>query len=120
MNEYVTVNLDKRNLGLKGLEFADIILAFLGLFLFLFLVLVVKSPMLAIYISIIYIALLAPIQLSNKNRVYKIVFMLIIYIFNKHIFIYQKFEKEGVLNESYQKLKEIKNKIRQRINDKRL
>ena len=101
MNEYVTVNLDKRNLGLKGLEFADIILAFLGLFLFLFLVLVVKSPMLAIYISIIYIALL-------------------IYIFNKHIFIYQKFEKEGVLNESYQKLKEIKNKIRQRINDKRL
>lgn len=115
MNEYVTVNLDKRNFGLKGLEFADIILALLGIFLFIFLSLVVKDVMLAIYVAIVYVALLSPVQLSNKNRVYKILFMILIYFINKHVFIYQKAEREGVLNEGYQRIKEIENKIRKRI-----
>ena len=117
MNEYVTVNLDKRNFGLKGLEFADIILALLGIFLFIFLALIIKDIMLAIYVMIVYVALLSPIQLSNKNRVYKIIFMISIYFINKHVFIYQKSEREGVLNEGYQRIKEIKNKIRKRFDN---
>lgn len=115
MREYVTLNFNKKNFGFKGLELTDFVLFGIGVIMFIIISSNTSNFEIPIFFLITYAFLLIPIQLSNKNRIYKILFMVFIYYLNKHYYIYKKNETEGVVNEAYQKFNQIKSKINKRI-----
>lgn len=89
---YITLKSIKRNLGFKGIEIADIVIAlpiiftFVILFCFTFL----KIP--ALIFLMIGIFCLLPINISKKNRMYKVLILIIKYITRNRIFIYRRNE----------------------------
>ena len=115
--EYVTIESEKRNLGLKGLEVADFVLAISGLVLFIFFIIGLGQIEFAFYFIVVWGFMMLPVNMSNKNRIYKIVWMLIIYALNNHIFLYEKDKKEGALNEYSKKFKELKDSLKSKIDD---
>lgn len=89
---YITLKSIKRNLGFKGIEISDIVIAlpiiftFVILFCFTFL----KIP--ALIFLMIGIFCLLPINISKKNRMYKVLILIIKYITRNRIFIYRRNE----------------------------
>lgn len=87
---YITVKSIKRNLGFKGIEISDIaialpiILSFIVLFCFTPL----KIP--ALMFLMIGIFCLLPINVSKKNRMYKVIGLIFRYILRIKVFVYQE------------------------------
>ena len=96
---YITVKSIKRNLGFKGIEISDIVIALpiITLFIILFCFTPLKIP--AIVGLMIGIFCLLPINVSKKNRMYKVLILIFQYIFRTKIFVYQKdnIKKEKVI-----------------------
>lgn len=90
---YITVKSIKRNLGFKGIEISDIIIALpmIILFIVLFCFTPLKIP--AIVGLMIGIFCLLPINVSKKNRMYKVIGLIFKFLIREKIFVYQK---EGV------------------------
>ncbi len=90
---YITVKSIKRNLGFKGIEISDIVIALpmIILFIVLFCFTPLKIP--AIVGLMIGIFCLLPINVSKKNRMYKVIGLIFKFLFREKIFVYQK---EGV------------------------
>jgi len=90
---YITVKSIKRNLGFKGIEVSDIIIALpmIITFIVLFCFTPLKIP--AIVGLMIGIFCLLPINVSKKNRMYKVIGLMFKFLIREKIFIYQK---EGV------------------------
>lgn len=90
---YITVKTIKRNLGFKGIEVSDIIIALpmIILFIVLFCFTPLKIP--AIVGLMIGIFCLLPINVSKKNRMYKVIGLIFKFLFNEKIFVYQKERK---------------------------
>jgi hypothetical protein len=90
---YITVKSIKRNLGFKGIEISDIAIALpmIILFIVLFCFTPLKIP--AIMGLMIGIFCLLPINISKKNRMYKIIGLIFKFLIREKIFVYQK---EGV------------------------
>lgn len=90
---YITVKSIKRNLGFKGIEVSDIIIALpmIITFIVLFCFTPLKIP--AIVGLMIGIFCLLPINVSKKNRMYKVIGLMFKFLIREKVFIYQK---EGV------------------------
>ena len=90
---YITVNSIKRNLGFKGIEISDIVIALpmIILFIVLFCFTPLKIP--AIVGLMIGVFCLLPINVSKKNRMYKVIGLMFKFLIREKIFVYQK---EGV------------------------
>ena len=90
---YITVKSIKRNLGFKGIEISDIIIALpmIILFIVLFCFTPLKIP--AIVGLMIGVFCLLPINVSKKNRMYKVIRLIFKFLIREKIFVYQK---EGV------------------------
>lgn len=92
---YITVKSIKRNLGFKGIEVSDIIIALpiLILFIILFCFTPLKIP--SIVGLMIGIFCLLPVNVSKKNRMYKVIGLMFKYLFKNKYYVYQK---KGVVN----------------------
>ena len=90
---YITVKSIKRNLGFKGIEVSDIIIALpmIITFIILFCFTPLKIP--AIVGLMIGIFCLLPINVSKKNRMYKVIGLMFKFLIREKVFIYKK---EGV------------------------
>ncbi len=90
---YITVKSIKRNLGFKGIEISDIVIALpmIILFIVLFCFTPLKIP--AIVGLMIGVFCLLPINVSKKNRMYKVIGLMFKFLIREKIFVYQK---EGV------------------------
>lgn len=90
---YITVKSIKRNLGFKGIEISDIVIALpmVILFIVLFCFTPLKIP--AIVGLMIGIFCLLPINVSKKNRMYKVIGLIFKFLIREKIFVYQR---EGV------------------------
>lgn len=90
---YITVKSIKRNLGFKGIEISDIVIALpmIILFIVLFCFTPLKIP--AIVCLMIGVFCLLPINVSKKNRMYKVIGLIFKFLIREKIFVYQK---EGV------------------------
>ena len=87
---YITVKSIKRNLGFKGIEISDIVIALpmIILFIVLFCFTPLKIP--AIVGLMIGIFCLLPINVSKKNRMYKVIGIIFKFLFREILFVYQK------------------------------
>lgn len=87
---YITVKTIKRNLGFKGIEISDIVIALplIILFIVLFCFTPLKIP--AIVGLMIGIFCLLPINVSKKNRMYKVIGLIFKFLFREKLFVYQK------------------------------
>ncbi len=92
---YITVKSIKRNLGFKGIEISDIVIALpmIILFIILFCFTPLKIP--AIVGLMIGVFCLLPINVSKKNRMYKVIGLIFKFLFREKLFVYQK---EGQVN----------------------
>ncbi|MBQ6285910.1 MAG: hypothetical protein IJK67_06375 [Bacilli bacterium] len=90
---YITVKSIKRSLGFKGIEISDIVIALpmIILFIVLFCFTPLKIP--AIVGLMIGVFCLLPINVSKKNRMYKVIGLIFKFLIREKIFVYQK---EGV------------------------
>lgn len=90
---YITVKSIKRNLGFKGIEISDIVIALpmIITFIVLFCFTPLKIP--AVVGLMIGIFCLLPINVSKKNRMYKVIGLIFKFLIREKIFIFQK---EGV------------------------
>lgn len=90
---YITVKSIKRNLGFKGIEISDIVIALpmIILFIVLFCFTPLKIP--AIVGLMLGIFCLLPINVSKKNRMYKVIGLIFKFLIREKIFVYQR---EGV------------------------
>ena len=90
---YITVKSIKRNLGFKGIEISDIVIALPMIILFIvsFCFTTLKIP--AIVGLMIGIFCLLPINVSKKNRMYKVIGLIFKFLIREKIFVYQR---EGV------------------------
>ena len=86
---YITVKSIKRNLGFKGIEISDIVIALpiLITFIVLFAFTPIKIP--SLILLMIGIFCLLPINVSKKNRMYKVLILIVQYIFRTKIFVYK-------------------------------
>lgn len=93
---YITVKSIKRNLGFKGIEISDIIIALpiLILFIVLFCFTSLKIP--SIVGLMIGVFGLLPINVGKKNRMYKVIWLIFKYLFRNKIYVYQG--KREVIN----------------------
>ena len=92
---YITLKSIKRNLGFKGIEIADIFIAFpiIVLFIILFCFTSFKIP--SLIFLLVGIFCLLPINVSKKNRMYKVLGLMFQFISRQKIFIYQNIGKEN-------------------------
>ncbi len=101
---YITIDSTKKNLGVKNFEFSDFLFGTIILVVTLITMSVFNQPKLGLAFMIIGIFLLMPINISNKNRVYKIVYMIAYYFFHIHTYVFLKNEKEVLRYEKSKKL----------------
>lgn len=92
---YIVINENKQQIGFKGLELVDV---FIGLTLIMSLLILSSFESLR-YISLILLVIsvfmFLPINLSQKNRMYKIIYLVFKYLKKDKIFIYQSIEIKG-------------------------
>lgn len=98
---YITLKSIKRNLGFKGIEISDIIIALPMIIVFIVLFCFTPLKILSVIGLMIGIFCLLPINVSKKNRMYKVIGLIFKFLFREKIFVYQKegkvnkFEKES-------------------------
>lgn len=90
---YITVKSIKRSLGFKGIEISDIAIAFPMITLFIVLFCFTSFKMLSIIGLMIGIFCLLPINVSKKNRMYKVIGLMFKFLIREKIFVYKQ---EGV------------------------
>ena len=92
---YITLKSIKRNLGFKGIEISDIIIALPIVVLFLSFFLFTNLKLLAVVLLMTGIFILLPTNVSNKNRMYKVILLLLEFIKKEKIFVYQREEENS-------------------------
>lgn len=97
---YITVKSIKRDLGFKGIEISDIVIALpmIILFIVLFCFTPLKIP--AIVGLMMGIFCLLPINVSKKDRMYKVIGLIFKFLFREKIFVYQKERQVNKIEET--------------------
>lgn len=85
---YITLQSVNKNLGFKGLEVNDLIIGIPLLLLFIILFCFIKAYLIAISQLLISIFLLLPVNVSKKNRMYKVLLLVRKYAFTSRNFTY--------------------------------
>lgn len=86
---YITVKSIKRNLGFKGIEVSDIIIALPVLIIFIILFCFTPFKISSIIGLMIAIFCLLPVNVSKKNRMYKVLVLIFKYLIRDKIYIYK-------------------------------
>ena len=89
---YITVKSIKRDLGFKGIEITDIVIALPIIILFIIVFCFTRFKIPAIVFLMLGIFSLLPINVSKKNRMYKVVILVVKYLFRTKIYVYKKKE----------------------------
>lgn len=97
---YITLKSIKRNLGFKGIEISDIVIAFPLIILFIVSFCFTPFKIPAIVILMLGIFCLLPINVSKKNRMYKVLGLIFKYMMRDKIFVYQKERQVNIIEES--------------------
>lgn len=93
---YITLKTIKRQVGFKGIEATDLIIGCPLLFILLMMFSISSLRMFSIILFAIAVFMFLPINLSKKNRMYKVIFLVIKYLFKPKEYLYQKEDKEGL------------------------
>lgn len=95
---YITIKSIKKTLG-KYIEYMDLYIGIPALFIFLFLFSFTNFKMLSLVYLTTIVFLMLPINLSKKNRMYKVIFLTIFYLLKSRKYCYMKNSiKESDLN----------------------
>ena len=86
---YITIKSIKRTLG-KWIELSDLYIGLPMLFIFLIIFSLTPYKLFSVIFLTTCIFMMIPIQVSKKNRMYKVLFMFITFIFKKKEYIYFK------------------------------
>lgn len=86
---YITVKSLKKTLG-KYIELTDLYIGIPSLIIFIILFLISQTRMISLIFLSIVLFLMIPINLSKKNRMYKVMYLVFKYIFKCKDFIYSK------------------------------
>lgn len=84
---YITVKSLKKTLG-KYIELTDLYIGLPSLILFIVLFSIPVTRMISIIFATIILFLMIPINLSKKNRMYKVMYLVFKYLFKTKIYIY--------------------------------
>lgn len=84
---YITVKSLKKTLG-KYIELTDLYIGLPSLILFIVLFSIPATRMISIIFATIILFLMIPINLSKKNRMYKVMYLVFKYLFKTKIYIY--------------------------------
>ncbi|MDO4962786.1 MAG: hypothetical protein Q4E75_01625 [bacterium] len=96
---YIVVDSLKRNLGFKGIEVNDVLIGFPILFTFVVLFAFTPLKIEALVFLMIGIFMLLPISVSKKNRMYKVIVLIFIFIIRKRTYVYSKEKlQKGMVN----------------------
>ena len=87
---YITVKSIKRDLGFKGIEITDIVIALPIIILFIIVFCFTRFKIPAIVFLMLGIFSLLPINVSRKNRMYKVMILIFKYITRTRVFVYKK------------------------------
>ena len=86
---YITVSSIKKTLG-KYIEMKDLYIGLPLLFIFLLMFSFSNYKLFSFIFLTISIFLMLPVRVSKKNRMYKVVFLLVKFLINKKEYIYFK------------------------------
>lgn len=86
---YIAITSLKKTLG-KYIELTDLYIGLSSLIIFLILFLIKPTRMFSLIFLSIILFLMIPINLSKKNRMYKVMYLVFKYLFKKKEYIYQK------------------------------
>lgn len=86
---YITIKSMKKTLG-KNIELLDLYIGLPMLIIFLILFSFTNFKLFSIIFLTICIFLMLPITLSKKNRMFKVIFLVIKYLFKNRNYIYMK------------------------------
>lgn len=86
---YITLKSLKKTLG-KYIEYSDLYIALPSIILFLIMFMIKETRIISLVFLSIVLFMLIPINLSKKNRMYKIIGMFFFYIFRCKNYIYKK------------------------------
>lgn len=103
---YLTIQSTKRRVGFGGIELNDLII---GLPLFFTLLIMFSFSALrsfSIILFVISVFMFIPVNLSKKNRMYKVIYLVIGYLKRDRKYVYYADSKKEVMN--YGILKRIK------------
>ncbi len=103
---YITVKSIKRTIGFNGIELTDLLIGIpISLFL-LFLFSFSNLRFFAVILFVICVFMLLPINLSKKNRMYKVIFLALNYLKKgkDYIFIREE-QKEGMINGFFKRIR---------------
>ena len=84
---YITITSLKKTLG-KYIELTDLFIAVPSLILFIIFFSISFTRFISLIFLMIVVFLMLPINLSKKNRMYKVMFLVFKYIFKNKEFIY--------------------------------
>ena len=84
---YITITSLKKTLG-KYIELTDLFIAVPSLILFIILFSIPFTRFISLIFLMVVVFLMLPINLSKKNRMYKVMFLVFKYIFKNKEFIY--------------------------------
>ena len=104
---YITIKSLNKNLG-KFVELQDLFIGLPMLFLFLILFSIETTRMFSLIILVIGLFMLIPVNVSNKNRMYKLIKLVFNFMFKSKMYIFYTEEKEvNKVSEYIQKIKNI-------------
>lgn len=92
---YIVVNSLKRNLGSKGIEINDLLIGIPILFIFVFMFVFSPFKIESLVFLLVGAFMLLPISVSKKNRMYKVIILLIAFLFRNKTYIYSKEKEKG-------------------------
>ena len=87
---YITLKSLKKTLG-KYIEYTDLYIALPSIILFLILFMIKGTRIISLIFISVILFLLIPINFSKKNRMYKIIGMVLSYMFRCKNYIYLNF-----------------------------
>ena len=86
---YIALMSLKKTLG-KYIELTDLYIGIPSLIIFIILFLISSTRILSLAFLVIILFLMIPINLSKKNRMYKVMYLVLKYIFSCKEYIYRK------------------------------
>lgn len=90
---YITVKSIKRKVGFKGIEATDLIIGLPLLFILLIMFSFSSLRAVSIIFFVISVFMFLPVNLSKKNRMYKVLGLIVSYLKKEKNYIY--FKEEG-------------------------
>ena len=92
---YITVKTIKRNMGFKGIEIEDFIIGIPIALIFIIMFCCTPFKIASIVFLLIGAFSLLPISVSKKNRMYKVIWLIIKYLFKPKKYVYERRKSIG-------------------------